>query len=86
MTGMSGYSYLARRECGCPVGFIMDTPANRNEVAQRVGGWIREGHIIDRVTLDVIETLTWGCSHRQSRQRTMHGFSETGISTKGVAS
>jgi hypothetical protein len=57
-------SYIARkRDCGCLVGAIADTPGRRKDIARETARWIMTGLIIERVTSQYVRDNWRDCPH-----------------------
>lgn len=63
-TPSTGFSYIARKSCGCIVGVVADDPNQRKRTARRTSEWIQAGYAVERVTDEVVRQEYKGCSHR----------------------
>jgi hypothetical protein len=59
----TGYSYIARKSCGCIVGVVADDPNQRRRTARRTSEWIEAGFTVERVTDDVVREQYKSCPH-----------------------
>jgi hypothetical protein len=66
----TGYSYVARKSCGCIVGAVSDDPEQKKRTARRTGEWIQAGYTVERVTNDVVRAEYVGgkCPHQSRTQ------------------
>jgi hypothetical protein len=66
-----GYSYIARKSCGCIVGAVADDPDQKKRTARRTGEWIQAGYTVERVTDDVVRAQYTGKCPHQSRTQVL---------------
>jgi hypothetical protein len=61
----NGYSYVARKSCGCMVAAVVDDAAHKRDVAREMAAWVRDGLTVERVTHDVVRAEFVGrkCPH-----------------------
>lgn len=59
-------AYIGRESCGCVVASVLDTGRPRAEVARSVAEFIREGLVIERVTVGYVREhfCMDGCPHK----------------------
>lgn len=63
MTEYAVMAYTGRDTCGCVVAVTVDEPKHRDHVAQMVAEWIRDGLIIERVTIEEARMSFTLCDH-----------------------
>jgi hypothetical protein len=63
------YSYIAKKECGCIVMACVDDLAHRRDTAKEVAKAIREGYIVERVTVDYVRKH-WFCPQHEAEHIT----------------
>lgn len=63
-------SYIARENCGCIVGAVVDNPEHSKDVKETLHEWIDDGLIIERVTVGFVREhgLEKCEAHRESNQ------------------
>ena len=70
MRSESEFAYIARKECGCVVGAIVDSADDKREVARWVAGWIKSGFAVERVTNEYVrQNITFKCPHEKPKAK-----------------
>lgn len=54
--------YVGRKPCGCIITVIGNTPDRKKHIARTVAGWINEGLIIGRASIEEVQEQFQGCT------------------------
>ena len=64
-------SYIARCKCGCG-GIVMatvDIPKHKKETAKTVAECIRDGLVVERVTVGYVRSNPFGCQKKDQQEQ-----------------
>ncbi len=63
----ASHCYLARKTCGCVEAGVLDIPEFRLETADTVAQWIRDGLILERLSIRDPRGAFARCYHKEVR-------------------
>lgn len=65
-------AYIAKKECGCIIGTIVDDGKFPKEVAKALKEWVLDGYIIERTTVGYVRQHFGECEkHKPKKQLTL---------------
>jgi hypothetical protein len=70
ITPSTGFSYVARKPCGCLIAAIADEPEpeKKKKIARVTGEWIQAGYTVEHVTDEVVRAEFRSCIHKKQPQ------------------